>query len=942
MPIATKITTCDSMYSVDQWRATKTFAELFKATSHLEVPSKERTPCFSMAEFRDNRRKKRNVISVAGLVYDFDASNATPFDVAVSALREGNLTSYVYTTYSHLSDGKTPKYRVVIPFAEKVNEPKQRWYADFHAHIAASLGFVNYDITSNQLERMYFVASKPANSTVQHTSTFIDAEALVPDLSIQNVEASGIAPNHQNNRRTASGDALWITHDNQTVDVREWFDINSTVDIAQVINDNCPEIIISDRDSGGYHIRCPFEHEHSTQRDGDKACFAAPPNDEYCFATISCLHEHCNDRDTPTFIHRLLTDGTLSFDALSAAAPPNILDFPLSEVQVKENFVPDDTAVFKPIEYVDPAVASEYDADVFTQKVLSDAKWSKALFDCEDIPTFQELCKDRDLSDSDKLYALAFTAVPLTDALTHGVVARTDMLKAYRLQCRSLPSAVRRIITTQHFLTDYSKPITKLMDVYGLDYDTIADVFTGVRVEEFVDQAYAFTSTEHAKAYIDTFKALDKNMRRVNKSVVAKQALTGVLYVDMARTMNTIAPRVGVYNEEALVELHRGMRVFDARIENDVNVVSYWLRLPYIYPEIEAITCTPKHKFGSMPDLVTFNTYDPEANIKSIPCDMNEFYDKELALFKEVLACNDEDAFNYMLAWCAHTHQFTSKKLPTCMFFEGIQGAGKSVLIKAMFVEPHGDFGLAASAKREIFSNFNALLAGKHMVFYDEVSETLNFKDDGQLKYFITSDKIRIEPKGVDSVEIDSFHHLVMASNNHNVVVLDDHDRRLSYFVVNRKYSNAPTFWAEQIARVQDPVFIGKMKYFLRNFRPEDHGMNWQILSRPFENNERRRRITAPKDTVDYFLDGFLAGDSAVAVGATGALDTIVSKDTVSKIDGKYVINTRTIAGAHLAKRGKHVTNDVTTITRMTKFKEDAGIVIEDGYIYIPEEKVDK
>ena len=118
------------------------------------------------------------------------------------------------------------------------------------------------------------------------------------------------------------------------------------------------------------------------------------------------------------------------------------------------------------------------------------------------------------------------------------------------------------------------------------------------------------------------------------------------------------------------------------------------------------------------------------------------------------------------------------------------------------------------SKQAAVLGKFNAQIANKMYIFIDEVSKKLNLETNGDLKYFITQPEADVEGKGTNSRSIQSYHQLVFASNNTNVVVLNSEDRRLSYFKVSDKYLQDKKFWKQQWDVMKHPEFPGKMKIF--------------------------------------------------------------------------------------------------------------------------------
>ncbi len=80
-----------------------------------------RIPLISFSTFSKGRKKK-NIVSVNGVILDFDGGLAVP-DIEQSLL---GLNYLMYSTHSHMSDGVTDKVRIVLPFKEPCSADD--WY----------------------------------------------------------------------------------------------------------------------------------------------------------------------------------------------------------------------------------------------------------------------------------------------------------------------------------------------------------------------------------------------------------------------------------------------------------------------------------------------------------------------------------------------------------------------------------------------------------------------------------------------------------------------------------------------------------------------------------------------------------------------------------------------------------------------------------------------
>ncbi|GAO97667.1 hypothetical protein Cva_00303 [Caedimonas varicaedens] len=85
-----------------------------------ELQKEERQTLFSMVVFQPNTtRKKENVATMTGVVFDFDNKDAfIPIEEVLDRLNEKHILYYWYTTWSHTPE--RPRWRLILPFANEL------------------------------------------------------------------------------------------------------------------------------------------------------------------------------------------------------------------------------------------------------------------------------------------------------------------------------------------------------------------------------------------------------------------------------------------------------------------------------------------------------------------------------------------------------------------------------------------------------------------------------------------------------------------------------------------------------------------------------------------------------------------------------------------------------------------------------------------------------
>lgn len=150
---------------------------------------------------------------------------------------------------------------------------------------------------------------------------------------------------------------------------------------------------------------------------------------------------------------------------------------------------------------------------------------------------------------------------------------------------------------------------------------------------------------------------------------------------------------------------------------------------------------------------------------------------------KNVICSGDEKHYTYIVKWLAHMIQKPQEKPEVAIILKAGQGTGKG-----SFVSPLGliiGAHYAHPQKSEhVVGRFNNLLENCILLFADEFFAGSKKVTD-TLKGMITEKTTTIERKGIDTVEVNSFTRMIMASNHENIVSIEKDERRYFYLEVS-------------------------------------------------------------------------------------------------------------------------------------------------------------
>jgi len=145
--------------------------------------------------------------------------------------------------------------------------------------------------------------------------------------------------------------------------------------------------------------------------------------------------------------------------------------------------------------------------------------------------------------------------------------------------------------------------------------------------------------------------------------------------------------------------------------------------------------------------------------------------------------CNgNAEHARYLMTWAADMVQDPGRKKGVALVMRGKKGTGKSIFVDAL-ASLFGSHAIKIAQGKHLTGNFNRHLADKIFVVAEETYWAGDKGAEGALKDLITSDRITVEAKGVDAIEVPSLCRIAMVTNNEWAVPASADERR--YFVLD-------------------------------------------------------------------------------------------------------------------------------------------------------------
>ncbi len=202
------------------------------------------------------------------------------------------------------------------------------------------------------------------------------------------------------------------------------------------------------------------------------------------------------------------------------------------------------------------------------------------------------------------------------------------------------------------------------------------------------------------------------------------------------------------------------------------SIASHWIMHPQRRTYENGVVFAPEKAFVGAYNLFQGWGVEPKAGSCRLYLDH----------LLHVICKNDETNFNWLVDYLAHIVQKPCEKPGVAIVLRGKKGVGKDTL--GEYLRPLlGKHCVKIGHIDQLTGRFNSALQNTLLVHVEELYWAGNRGAEGSLKHLITSEKLRIEPKGIDSFELDSFIRLLLTSNEDWVVPASDGERR--YFVLD-------------------------------------------------------------------------------------------------------------------------------------------------------------
>lgn len=217
------------------------------------------------------------------------------------------------------------------------------------------------------------------------------------------------------------------------------------------------------------------------------------------------------------------------------------------------------------------------------------------------------------------------------------------------------------------------------------------------------------------------------------------------------------------------------------------------------------------------------------------------------------ILCNNEiPVYEYVTNWIAQALVFPAMKttMPTFISEEG-SGKGTLMLVLKKLFGPTKIF-TSANPARDVWGNFNSLMANCFIVCLDELDPTSMDQAIGIIKNMLTEGEFTINPKGFTPYQIDSFHRFIGTTNS-LISKSKKGDRRNAYIRCSDELKGN----SEYFTKINNFINDDRVIYILYEYLINIPGLA-SFHEKPIPLTEYQKVVQeSTRDPLDIYLENF-------------------------------------------------------------------------------------
>ena len=243
-----------------------------------------------------------------------------------------------------------------------------------------------------------------------------------------------------------------------------------------------------------------------------------------------------------------------------------------------------------------------------------------------------------------------------------------------------------------------------------------------------------------------------------------------------------------------------------------------------------------------------YNLWSPfECEKYTTPYTKNDEALKVVLNHIKILCNNDEMVSQYLIKWIGQMIQYPAVKT-ICPTIISKQGAGKGTIMR-LIEKMMGKSKCLETTQpsRDVWGQFNSVMTNAFFVNLNELSKKDTVEVEGIFKGLITDPTLHINAKGINQVEINSYHRFLITTNKEDPIKTSEDDRRNLIIRSSDEMCGNKGYFKKIYELLNDEITIRTCYDYFKSIPNLDKFNEIEIPKTEYQSNLKRLELSPPE-----------------------------------------------------------------------------------------------
>jgi hypothetical protein len=157
--------------------------------------------------------------------------------------------------------------------------------------------------------------------------------------------------------------------------------------------------------------------------------------------------------------------------------------------------------------------------------------------------------------------------------------------------------------------------------------------------------------------------------------------------------------------------------------------------------------------------------------------------------------------------------------------------------------------------ERDVWGSFNSIMMDSFLINLNELSKKSTLEAEGQIKALVTDPTITINKKGVDQIQIKSFHRFIITTNKDDPINTSKDDRRNLIIRCSDELCGDKNFFTKIYDLLDDVSVVRTCYDYFKSIPNLDKFNSLPIPQTSYQNELKKLDVTPPEQFLIYLCE---------------------------------------------------------------------------------------